>query len=198
MTKPATVYRTALGRVCCCAVLCTVSAAWAAPPTTTPASFTQATLEVSSSTLAPPSAVAPLRLDMTQWLPAGSAGSLGFSLGLRSTQYERTLTHPQLGTAWEPTLGVHWRSQLSGSTRLELATWARAPYASNHSMDVQSLIWMSSPAPYGARLEVQWAAPRFGGLLPEFGAVGLQLEGNSQLLLRARAGGPMLYYRSRF
>jgi hypothetical protein len=34
--------------------------------------------------------------------------------------------------------------------------------------------------------------------VPEFGAVGVQLQGGSKLVLRARKGGPMLYYRARF
>lgn len=190
MTKPATVYCSRLLRgPLACTLLCS-AAVWAAQPA--------ATLEVSSDAIAPPQAHAPLRVDATQWLPAGSSSSLGFSLGgMRSAQAEGAGAHPQLNTAWEPTVGVHWRSQLSGSTRLEIGTWARAPYASR-TPDAQSMIWMNSPSPYGARLELQWAAPRLGGLLPEFGAVGLQLEGNSQLLLRSRAGGPMLYYRSKF
>ncbi|MCE1249987.1 MAG: hypothetical protein LWW82_04585 [Comamonadaceae bacterium] len=158
-----------------------------------------ARLEVSSDDLALPQApqAAPLRLDVTQWLPAGGGSHLGFSLGVSGTRDVPAPQHPQLNTAWEPTLGVHWRSQLSGSTRLEVSTWARAPYASR-TPDVQNLIWTNDAPPYGARLEVQWAAPRFGGLLPEVGAVGVKLEGNSQLLLRSRAGGPMLYYRSKF
>ena len=35
-------------------------------------------------------------------------------------------------------------------------------------------------------------------LEPEFGAIGVKLEGDSQLLLRTRSGGPMLYYRTKF
>ena len=33
---------------------------------------------------------------------------------------------------------------------------------------------------------------------PEFGAIGVQLQGDSRLLLRVRRGGPMLYYRAKF
>ena len=185
MTTPATVLRATIY----CALLWAAAASAQEP----------AWLEVSSNDLSLPQAAhtAPLRLDVTQWLPASSNGHIGFSIGISGTRDLPAPPYPQLNMAWEPTLGVHWRSQLSRNMRLEMATWARAPYASR-TPDVQSLIWMSNPSPYGARLEVQWAAPRFGGLLPEMGAVGVKLEGNSQLLLRSRAGGPMLYYRSKF
>jgi len=33
---------------------------------------------------------------------------------------------------------------------------------------------------------------------PELGAIGVQLQGDSHLLLRVRRGGPMLYYRAKF
>ena len=33
---------------------------------------------------------------------------------------------------------------------------------------------------------------------PELGAIGVQLQGDSRLLLRVRRGGPMLYYRAKF
>ena len=49
---------------------------------------------------------------------------------------------------------------------------------------------------YGCALRLN--RPRFGGLLPEYRAIGIRLEGHSQLLLRARSGGPMVYYRTKF
>jgi len=45
---------------------------------------------------------------------------------------------------------------------------------------------------------VQWTSSRAGSLVPEFGAIGVQLQGDSRLLLRVRRGGPMLYYRAKF
>ena len=64
--------------------------------------------------------------------------------------------------------------------------------------NAMGMIWQQDQPRFGTRLEVQWSSSRTRGLVPEFGAIGLQLEGNSRLLLRARGGGPMLYYRTRF
>ena len=50
----------------------------------------------------------------------------------------------------------------------------------------------------GTRLEVQWSASRTRGLVPELGAIGVQLQGDARLVLRARRGGPMVYYRAKF
>ncbi len=63
--------------------------------------------------------------------------------------------------------------------------------------DAQGMIWQQDQPAFGTRLEVQWSCSRMPGWAPEFGAIGLQREGNARLLLRARRGGPM-HYRTRF
>ena len=73
-----------------------------------------------------------------------------------------------------------------------MTAWAEAP------PDAVDLIWQREHLVYGTRLEVQWASSRTRGLVPEFGAIGVQLQGGSRLVLRARRGGPMLYYRAKF
>ena len=55
----------------------------------------------------------------------------------------------------------------------------------------------STVAPVQARAEVQWSG-RKGRWAPEFGAIGIQLERDSKLVLRVRKGGPMVYYRAKF
>jgi hypothetical protein len=80
---------------------------------------------------------------------------------------------------------------------LDIAAWARAPQWSQ-PQDAMGLIWQSQQPVYGTRVEVQWASSRTRGLVPEFGAIGVQLQGGSRLVLRARKGGPMLYYRAKF
>ncbi|MBS0466274.1 MAG: hypothetical protein JSS31_10610 [Proteobacteria bacterium] len=64
--------------------------------------------------------------------------------------------------------------------------------------DAQGMIWQQDQPAFGTRLDVQWSCSRMPGWAPEFGAIGLQLEGNARLLLRARRGRPMLYFRTRF
>ena len=61
------------------------------------------------------------------------------------------------------------------------------------------LIWgRDQGSNFGTRLEVQWSASRTRGLVPELGAIGVQLQGDARLVLRARRGGPMVYYRAKF
>ena len=71
-------------------------------------------------------------------------------------------------------------------------------YSAKAMRDAQGMIWQQDQPAFGTRLEVQWSSSLAPGWAPEFGAIGLQLEGNSRLLLRARGGGPMLYYRTKF
>lgn len=140
-----------------------------------------------------------LRVDVTHWMSTGPSSQWGLSIGM-ATQTHTAIPAPAIAAAepiWEPTLGVRWRTQLGGNMHLDLSTWARVPYRSQlpSAMD---MVWLNRQPNYGTRVEVQWRAPRMGGLMPEFGAIGVKLEGDSQLLLRARSGGPMLYYRTRF
>ena len=129
--------------------------------------------------------------DITGWLTPRQASSLGLTLGVVS--YARGVeASPQ---AFD--LGVRWRSQLDRQIQLDIHAWART--APPHAMpNAMGMIWQQDQPRFGTRLEVQWSSSRTRGLVPEFGAIGLQLEGNSRLLLRARRGGPMLYYRTKF
>ena len=127
--------------------------------------------------------------DITGWLTPRQASSLGLTLGIVSGNAGST------PMAYD--LGVRWRSQLNARVQLNVHAWARTP---QHwaIRDAQGMIWDKEQNAFYTRLEVQWATSRTHGLVPEFGAVGLQLEGNSRLLLRARRGGPMSYYRTKF
>jgi len=137
------------------------------------------------------------RVDFTGWLTPGRPSSLGLSMGLRANG--DALPHPygMQPPAWQPDLGVHWRTRLSGTARLDFAAWARIPQGSP-ARDAMGLIWQDEPEPFGARIELQWKSSRTRGLAPEYGAIGLQLDNSSRLLLRARHGGPMVYYRAKF
>ena len=140
-----------------------------------------------------------LRIDVTHWLSTDPSGGLGISMGWAEPPPSSRPTPLLLpDTLWEPTLGVHWRHTVARGVQLDISTWAQAPYGGQLVPGALDLVWQRDSTRYGARLEVQWAAPRFGGLLPEYRAIGIRLEGHSQLLLRARAGGPMVYYRTKF
>ena len=138
-------------------------------------------------------------IDITRWLTPDAPRSLGFSLGLSSAAPSASTLAPPVPAA--PTrldLGVRWRSRLDSGRHLHVAAWAQAPQRAQPP-DALGMIWQTQPQPvYGTRVEVQWASSRTHGLVPEFGAVGVQLQSGSRLVLRAKKGGPMLYYRAKF
>lgn len=138
-----------------------------------------------------------VRVDVTGWLTPARRNSLGLSMGLHAT--DNALLHPYGTTApsWQPDLGVHWRTQLDGQKQLDFSAWARLP-GDAPARDAMGLIWEDGQQHYGARVELQWKSSRTGGLMPEYGAIGVQLDNSSRLLLRARHGGPMIYYRAKF
>jgi len=128
---------------------------------------------------------------ITGWLTPRQASSLGLTLAVVSEDAGAG----QRPMAYE--LGVRWRAQLNPRAQINVHSWTRtAQPAAMH--DAMGMIWQQEQSRYGTRLEVQWTSSRTHGLVPEFGAIGVQMEGNSRLLLRARRGGPMLYYRTKF
>lgn len=132
-------------------------------------------------------------LGLTGWLTPRQASSLGLTLGMVSDGMGRSMG----GVPAAYDLGVRWRSRLDQRVQLDVHAWARTPQnAAMH--DAMGMIWLKEQPSFGTRLEVQWSGSRTHGLLPEFGAIGVQLEGDARLLLRAKGGGPMLYYRTKF
>lgn len=163
-----------------------------APPT-----FTQRRFEVSGST--PPLDLAgeSMRLDATRWMRSGRHGSLGFTVGMAFPSQVDLRPHTAAVAPWSTDVGVRWRAPLGSGLHLDMAAWTRAARPQQEP-DALGMIWHRQQGDYGTRLEVQWKASRTGGLVPEFGAIGVQLQGQSRLVLRARGGGPMVYYRTKF
>ena len=144
-------------------------------------------------------------IDVTRWLTPEAPRSLGFSLGVTSAAPSASALANTSGNFNGPAtptsldLGVRWRSRLDSGRQLDVSAWAQTPRFAAQSPDAMGLIWQQQQQPvYGTRVEVQWASSRTRGLVPEFGAIGVQLQGGSKLVLRARKGGPMLYYRAKF
>lgn len=134
---------------------------------------------------------------LTHWMTPERPRSLGVSLGLSSLTTPAALA-PGMATApLGLDMGVRWRSQFDTRRQLDVAAWARAPQNA-HTPDAMQLIWLAQQPSFGTRVEMQWSSSRTGGLIPEFGAIGMQLEGGSKLVLRAKRGKPMLYYRAKF
>ncbi len=162
-----------------------------------PPSPAMAPVEISGSSAPLDTRGESLRLDVTRWMPPGRAGSLGFSLGLMLPTQADLRPYTTAVAPWSSDVGLRWRAPLGSGHHLDMAVWARTA-RSGQEADAMGMIWHREQGSYGTRLEVQWTSSRTRGLVPEFGAIGVQLQGDSRLLLRAKRGGPMLYYRTRF
>ncbi|MBZ0224966.1 MAG: hypothetical protein WA917_10875 [Comamonas sp.] len=141
------------------------------------------------------------RLAVTRW---GDAG-VGVSLGMRTTRWPPLASGAgavvggadAVPASWGPQLGVHWSSRLSGRWRVKVSGWADLPSTGDGAFGAGQGLGTDLGG-YTAQVQVQWQSARYGDLIPEYGAIGVQLQGGSRLMLRARHGGPMIYYRVRF
>jgi hypothetical protein len=137
-------------------------------------------------------------IDLTGWLiTRESYGKFGLSLGMSAPAAGAVPLASDAPNPASVDFGVRWRSQRESGPQFDVSAWARTSQLAPSS-DALTMIRDAQQPLYGTRLEVQWESSKTRGLVPEFGAVGVQLQGGSRLLLRARKGGPMLYYRSRF
>lgn len=135
---------------------------------------------------------------VTGWLKTREPyGKFGLSLGVNAPTAPAGSPGADATMPASMDLGVRWRSQRETGPQLDVFAWARTPQLVP-TTTAMALIRDEQQVQYGTRVEVQWESSKTRGWAPEFGAVGLQLEGGSRLLLRARKGGPMLYYRSKF
>jgi hypothetical protein len=137
-------------------------------------------------------------LDITRWLSPQARAGFGLSLGLSAPAPGAAPLAAEAGAPASLDMGVRWRSRLESGRQFDISAWARTPQGTQTPPDALGLIRQSQQPLYGTRLEMQWASSKTGGLTPEFGAVGVQLQSGSRLVLRARKGGPMLYYRAKF
>lgn len=156
-----------------------------------------ASMEISASAPSTDMPGQSMRLSVTRWMAPNRIGSFGFSLDMELPVQGDRPPYPWATPPWRTDLGVRWRMPLGSDHRLDMGVWTHTGRAGQQS-DAMGMIWQQQQPAFGTRLEVQWSSSRTGGLMPEFGAIGVQLEGNSRLLLRAKRGGPMLYYRTRF
>jgi hypothetical protein len=142
----------------------------------------------------------PSRVEFSHW--AHERGGAGVALGVvqPGTSSGAALNGPAEvrdpsanGSTVE--LGLRWRSGLPDQRRLDVGAWRRM---SNATPDAYTLTQTNDNALYAARVEVQFPSAKYGGLAPEFGAIGMQVNGGGKVVLRAKRGGPMVYYRSNF
>lgn len=197
MPPPATARTRARRRCMACllapGVLCLARAETSFAPPALPL----APVEISGGTLPIDAPGESMRLDVTRWMDTGRAGSLGLSLGMTLPSQADLRPYTTAVAPWGTDIAVRWRAPLGNGRHLDMAAWASAARPGREP-DAMGMIWHREQGGYGTQLEVQWSSSRTGGLVPEFGAIGVRMEGHSRLVLRARRGGPMVYYRTKF
>jgi hypothetical protein len=133
------------------------------------------------------------RLRYVRWAPAGG-GAVGLSMGVGATQpvnapLAAVLRDPRAPATLAPEVGVRWRSAWAANHRVDVGAFG--------AYDNGAALAEDARRSYNARVELQFRENR-----SKFGfdtgskAFGLQLSGTSRVMLRAKHGGPMVYYRS--
>jgi len=151
--------------------------------------------DIVSYQLHPAGAQAP-GLHLTAWpqeTDVDSPGRFGLTLTLPAAQ-------PATPAGQRPLvldLGLRWRSALGGNLHLDVSTWGQPLLSPSGVHDAMGMIRQHATG-YGTRVELQWSNAPKSGFLPEHGAIGMQLQGGSRVVLRAKRGGPMIYFRSKF
>jgi hypothetical protein len=140
-----------------------------------------------------PAAESPLtRMRVVRWAQLGnSSSSLGVSMGVANASGPSftSLTPGAPSNRAVPELGLRWRTQWNPEHRLDVDAWRSYDPAAPTADQRQT---------YNARVELQFMNRKSMGLDLPHGAFGLQMSANSQMVLRAHHGGPMIYYRRRF
>lgn len=130
------------------------------------------------------------RVEISRWAQPAKASGVGLALGVNLPS--GSLVDARTGPVLD--VGVRWRSAEVNQRRLDIAAFRRV----GSSPDAYTLIHADEQPLYAARVEMQFANAKSRRFLPELGAIGMQMNGGGKIVLRAKRGGPMLYYRAQF
>jgi hypothetical protein len=135
----------------------------------------------------------PLRLEISSWSHPPQQSAMGLALGVDTAS--SGWTENRSGSFVD--VGVRWRSAPVNQRRIDVVAFRRLNQP-NQPQDAYTLINTAGEPIYSARVEMQFQSAKFGGLAPELGAIGMQLNGGGKVVLRTKRGGPMVYYRAKF
>lgn len=134
------------------------------------------------------------RVRYVRW--AGVGGALGVSVGVGAERISGraaplTATAPAEATRLGPEVGVRLRTPWTQDRRVDVDAWrSYAPPGPGAGL---------GRGANNARVELQFRDPGDDDRLSiPRGAFGIQTSANSQWVLRAKRGGPMVYYRARW
>lgn len=159
---------------------------------TTGSSLPRPSLEVLS--IAPPNTANTTRLEINTWSRPAQQTALGLAIGVDTPGANWADNNRGQSTI---DVGVRWRSATVNQRRIDVVAFRRIAQP-NQPQDAYTLIQNADQPLYSARVEMQFKSAKFGGLTPELGAIGMQLNGGGKVVLRSKRGGPMVYYRSNF
>jgi hypothetical protein len=132
------------------------------------------------------------------WSPAaGNRAAVGLSMGMGAVQNGQArspvgyVDPHSAGTTLVPEVGVRMRTNWQSDRRVDVGAWSAYDASANTPANERRS--------YNARVELQFreSKSKLGFDMPS-GAFGMQLSSTSQLQLRSKHGGPMVYYRSKW
>ncbi|MES2938044.1 MAG: hypothetical protein V4864_10190 [Pseudomonadota bacterium] len=134
------------------------------------------------------------RLSMSLLSPGTS--SIGPTVGMSNLVPQTGALPGTSGFAAQPTMdvGVHWRHTLDSERRIDVTASRRMASPGETPVTAQ----LQQQPTYRASIELNLKPQAKRGFLAERGSVGFQLEGGGRLMLRAKGGRPMVYYRNTF
>ncbi len=134
------------------------------------------------------------RVSMSLLSPGTS--SIGPTVGMSNTVPQAGALPGTSGFAAQPAMdvGVHWRHTLDSQHRIDVVASRRVPSPA----DAPAAAQLQQQPVYRASIELNLKPQAQRGFVAERGSVGFQLEGGGRLMLRAKGGRPMVYYRNTF
>ena len=133
------------------------------------------------------------RMEISSWSHPPQQSAMGLALGVDTAS--GGFAENRSGSYID--VGVRWRSAPVNQRRIDVVAFRRLNQP-NQPQDAYTLINSGDQPAYSARVEMQFQSAKFGGLAPELGAIGMQLNGGGKVVLRTKRGGPMVYYRAKF
>jgi hypothetical protein len=133
------------------------------------------------------------RMRYVRWTGTPQSTAVGVSVGVGMQRLTPALPLEASRTSSQmaPELGVRVRTGWRDDRRVDVDAWRSYERALPGEAD-------DGPS-NNARVELQFRAPKdANGLDVPRGAFGIQTSANSQWVLRAKRGGPMVYYRARW
>jgi hypothetical protein len=135
------------------------------------------------------------RMRYVRWSGTPQSTAVGVSVGVGAQRLTPALPleAARASSQVAPELGVRMRTGWRDDRRVDVDAWR------SYERPLPGEAAAEGGPSNNARVELQFRAPKDAhGLDVPRGAFGIQTSANSQWVLRAKRGGPMVYYRARW